>query len=64
MKPHRGILIDKIPAEGFGGLVFALGTLLIFLIGVPEIRQASVLLLPAGLLTAGLLYFWRNQTRW
>lgn len=64
MKPHRGILIDKIPAEGFGGLVFAFGTLLIFLIGVPEIRQAAFLLVPAGLLMGGGLYYWHNQTRW
>jgi hypothetical protein len=64
IKPHKGILIDKIPVDGFGGLVFAVGTMVIFMIGIPEIRQFSILALPLGLLVAGGLYYWRSQTRW
>jgi len=64
IKPHRGILINKIPAEGVGGLIFAVGTVLIFTIGVPEIRQFMLLAVPAGGIVAGLIYFWHNQTRW
>ena len=63
-KPHRGILIDQIPAEGAGGLIFALGTVLIFAIGVPEIRQFLPVALLGGLLVAAGRYYWLNQTNW
>ena len=64
MEHHRGILINKIPATGAGGLIFALGTVAIFAIGVPEIRQLLVVTLPVSGLVAGLLHYWHNQTRW
>ena len=36
--PHYGIRIDKIQVgSGFAGVVFTVGTLLIFLIGVPAL---------------------------
>ncbi len=63
-KRHRGILIDQIPAEGAGGLIFALGTVLIFSIGVPEIRQFLPVGLVGGLLVAAGRYYWHNQTNW
>ena len=63
-QPHRGILIDQIPAEGAGGLIFTLGTVLIFLIGVPEIRQFLPVALFGGLLVAAGRYYWHNQTNW
>ena len=63
-KPHRGILIDQIPAERAGGLIFALGTVLIFAIGVPEIRQFLPVALLGGLLVAAGRYYWLNQTNW
>ena len=63
-KPHRGILIDQIPAEGTGGLIFALGTVLMFTIGVPEIGQFLPVTLLGGLLVAALRYYWLNQTNW
>ena len=62
--PHRGILIDQIPADGPVGLIFALGTILIFLIGVPEIRQFMPVALLGGLLVAAGRYYWHNQTNW
>jgi len=64
MKPHRGILIDQIPAEGAGGLIFALGTVLIFSIGVPAIRQFLPVALVGGLVVAAARYYWYNQTDW
>ncbi len=63
-KPHRGILIDQIPAKGVAGLIFALGTMAILLIGIPEVRLFFAVSLAAGALLGGGLYFWRNQTRW
>ncbi len=63
-KPHPGILIDQIPAEGDGGLIFSLGTVLIFAIGVPEIRQFLPVALLGGLLVAAGRYYWLNQTNW
>ena len=64
MKKHRGILIDKIPVRGLAGLVFAVGVIVIFLIGLPPIRQAARYSLAGGILVAAALYWWRRQTRW
>ncbi len=64
LRPHRGILIDQIPAAGPGGLIFALGTMAIFLVGVPEIRQVFPVVLLGGLLVASGRYYWNNQTTW
>ena len=63
-KPHRGILIDQIPADGAVGLIFALGMVLIFSIGIPEIRQFLPVALLGGLVVAALRYYWLNQTNW
>ena len=38
---HRGILIDRIPADGAGGLIFAAGTTFIFLIDGSQARSPS-----------------------
>ena len=63
-KPHRGILINKIPARGIGGLIFAIGIVAIFLVGVPAFRPLAPFILVGGVLAGALLYYWRNQTRW
>jgi len=54
--PHQGIRIDHIPAEGVGGLIFALGTVAIFLIGFPALRPVAALALLGGLLLAPVLH--------
>ena len=54
--PHQGIRIDHIPAEGGGGLIFALGTVLIFLIGVPPLRPVAAVAVIGGLLLAPILH--------
>ena len=53
---HQGIRIDHIPAEGVGGLIFALGTVAIFLIGFPALRPVAALALLGGLLLAPVLH--------
>ena len=63
-KPHPGIRIDKIPARGIGGLIFALGIVTLFAIGIPSMRWFLIAAVPAGALVAWGLYWWRNQTRW
>ena len=54
--PHQGIRIDHIPAEGVGGLIFALGTVLIFLIGFPPLRPVAAAAAIGGLLLAPILH--------
>jgi len=54
--PHAGIRIDRIPAEGAGGLIFAIGIVVIFLIGVPAMRPVVALAALCGVLLAPLLH--------
>ena len=56
MSPHRGILTQSIPAEGVGGLIFALGTTVIFLVAAPGFRPLVGLCLLGGLLLAPILH--------
>ena len=56
MSPHRGILISRIPAEGAGGLIFALGTTAIFLLAVPAFRPIVGLCVLGGVLLAPVLH--------
>jgi hypothetical protein len=60
---HPGIRIDRIPVDGLAGLLFTVASLLVFL-AVPEVRGFIGLTLLGGIPVAGLIYFWRNQTRW
>jgi hypothetical protein len=55
MSPHRGILISRIPAEGVGGLIFALGTTAIFLLAVPAFRPIVAFCLLGGVALAAVL---------
>ncbi len=52
---HQGIRIDKIPIGGAAGLLFALGAMTIFLIGVPLTRWFLIFAVPAGVIVAGLM---------
>jgi hypothetical protein len=54
--PHAGIRIDHIPAEGAGGIIFAIGTVAIFLVGVPAMRPVVALAVLCGVLLAPLLH--------
>jgi len=61
---HRGIRIDSIPVRGFAGLLFVFATMFMFLGASPAIRELLLICGPAGLIWAGILYYWHNQTRW
>ena len=54
--PHQGIRIDHIPAEGFGGLIFAIGSSVIFLMAFPALRPIAVAAVIGGLLLAPVLH--------
>jgi hypothetical protein len=54
--PHPGIRIDQIPAEGGGGLIFALGTVLIFLLAFPALRPVAAVAVLGGVLFAPILH--------
>ena len=53
---HQGIRIDHIPAEGMGGLIFAIGSSLIFLLAFPALRPIAVAAAAGGLLLAPVLH--------
>jgi hypothetical protein len=54
--PHPGIRIDHIPAEGGGGLIFAIGMVAVFLIGIPALRPVAAVTVLSGLLLAPILH--------
>jgi len=54
--PHPGIRINRIPAEGGGGLIFAIGTVVVFLIGFPALRPVAAAALLGGLVLAPILH--------
>jgi hypothetical protein len=54
--PHAGIRIDRIPAEGAGGLIFAVGSVMIFLMAFPALRPIAAAAAVGGLLLAPLLH--------
>ena len=55
-KLHQGIRIDQIPAEGAGGLIFAIGLSTIFLLAFPALRPIAVAAAIGGLLLAPVLH--------
>ena len=62
-KLHPGIRIDRIPVSGAAGLIFVVDALAIILIGIPQIRGFFPIMVVGGIVGAGLLHWWRNQTR-
>ncbi len=57
---HRGIRIDSIPVQGVGGLIFAAGSLLLLLIGVPAMRLFFLGSLLCGAACFGLMRWLRR----
>jgi hypothetical protein len=55
MEPHRGILISRIPVDGAGGLIFAVGMVAVTLIAVPEVRFLALISLVGGAALAPVL---------
>ena len=62
MTPHRGITMHKIPVEGGAGLLYVLGTLVVFLLALPQLAPLAVAGLAGGLLLAPVLYRWRARS--
>jgi hypothetical protein len=54
--PHAGIRIDRIPAEGGGGLIFAVGSAAIFLIAFPALLPVAAAALVGGVALAPVLH--------
>jgi hypothetical protein len=55
--PHAGIRIDRIPAEGVGGLIFAVGTASIFLTAFPALVPVAGAALVGGIVLAPILHW-------
>jgi hypothetical protein len=54
--PHRGITMHRLPVAGnFPGLVFAMGSALIFLFAIPALWFVVVAAFAAGLAIAAVL---------
>ena len=60
LKLHCAILMNQIPVEGPGILLFTLGTLAVFLIGGPEIQQCWPIAVLGGLVVVPGRYYWNN----
>lgn len=59
MSPHPGIRIDRIPAAEGGGLIFALGMVVLFWLAVPAFRPLVLACIAGGLIFAPILHRWR-----
>jgi hypothetical protein len=64
MQYHQGIRIDSIPVNGIPGFLFVGTTLVMFPGSIPAVREFLLVTGPAGIIWSGVLYHWRNQTRW
>lgn len=56
MKVHPGIQIHRIPVEGGGGLIFAVGMVLLVLVAMPAVRPLALLAVLGGALLAPILH--------
>lgn len=56
VNPHSGIRIDRIPVEGGGGLIFAIGMMVLTVLAVPSIWPLVVFCLVGGVLFAPLFH--------
>ncbi len=59
--PRAEINLARIPADAnAGGLIFAIATIVIFLIGIPALRSIFPILLGSGCAVAAILHFTRR----
>ena len=63
MKLHPGIRIDKIPVEGWVGVLWGSVIMIWTLIIVPDARWVLLGSIPGGALVALTLHLWRNRDR-
>lgn len=57
---HPGIRIDSIPAQGGGGLIFAIGMALLVLLAIPSLRPVALAAVLGGVLLAPILHRLRH----
>ena len=62
MTPHRGITMHRIPVEGGAGLLYVLGTIVVFLLALPQLAPLAALSVAGGVLLAPVLYRWRSRS--
>ena len=62
MTPHPGITMHKIPVEGGAGLLYVLGTIVVFLLALPQLAPLAAMGLAGGILLAPALYRWRARS--
>jgi hypothetical protein len=58
---HPGISINHIPVEGAVGLLFVFGTVFVFAVGVPAVREIFVLTAPLAVVFVGILLYWHKH---
>jgi len=59
---HPGITMHKLPVSGNAvGLLFAAGSMAVFLVGVPSVRVFSLAAIPFGLAVALSLRFFHRR---
>ena len=63
MRFHRGILTQEIPVRGVPGALLV-AVMMVAILGMPAARQFFLVTGAVGLVWAGILYWWHNQTRW
>jgi len=63
MRIHPGIRIDRIPVEGWVGLLWGTVIMIRTLIVIPDARWFLLASIPGGALVAIALHFWRTRKR-
>ena len=61
MRMHPGIRIDRIPVEGWVGLLWGTVIMIRTLIVIPDARWFLLASTPGGVLVAIALHFWRTR---
>ncbi len=56
MNHHPGIRIDRIPADGVGGLIFALGMVALSWLALPALRPVMIGCVLGGLVFAPIFH--------
>ena len=56
MEVHPGIRIDRIPAQGAGGLIFAVGMAAVVLFAMPSLRPIALVAVLGGIVLAPILH--------
>jgi hypothetical protein len=60
--PYAEINVAKVPADGnIGGMIFAVGTMVIFFWGIPLLRYMFPAAIVLGCGIAGILHFVRHE---